>query len=613
MPPTSRAPGSTIVAGDLRDAATLGRALAGVEVVYNIAALYRQAGLAGVEYRAVNAIAVGDSSSRGARAGVRRVVHCSTVGVHGDIEHPPANEDAPLRPGDVYQRTKLEGEQLAREAAARTGVELTIARPSGIYGPGDRRLFKLFRGVARGGSSMLGDGRDLLPSDLHRRSRRGLPAVRRRAARPRAAPTSSPAAEVTTLNELVAIIADGWRASGRRVSICRSGRSGWRARPARRCAAPLGIEPPLYRRRVDFFTKSRAFDITRARRELGFAPGVGLREGIRRTLAWYGAAMDLDREAAAAASDPARAGRAVRAGQSARAKYQRAHCRPPGPGALLRHEFVRCSRSRVPGALGLALRKRLYPWLLGACGRNVIFGQHVVLAASAQDPHRRQRRHRRQLPARRQGREQRGHHDRSGVFIGRNTILSCKNGDIEHRRRARTSGSTARCSPPAACGSARHAGRRVLLVDRRRPRFSESTGPCWSRAARSQGVAIGAGAWLGAGVKVLDGVHRSATARSSAQARSSAGACRRARWPSACPRAWSAAVSPPCPERMCEHRRGAVAAAERAAGLRSSRWDGSRMHGVKRLFSWMIPRFDRAVQRLARQPPEERRLGRDAR
>jgi len=50
---------------------------------------------------------------------------------------------------------------------------------------------------------------------------------------------------------------------------------------------PLGVEPPLYRRRVDFFTKSRAFDISRARTELGFTPRVGLDEGIRRTLAWY--------------------------------------------------------------------------------------------------------------------------------------------------------------------------------------------------------------------------------------------------------------------------------------------------------------------------------------
>jgi nucleoside-diphosphate-sugar epimerase len=51
--------------------------------------------------------------------------------------------------------------------------------------------------------------------------------------------------------------------------------------------APFGIEPPLYRRRVDFFTKSRAFDISRARRELGYAPKVGLRDGIRNTLNWY--------------------------------------------------------------------------------------------------------------------------------------------------------------------------------------------------------------------------------------------------------------------------------------------------------------------------------------
>jgi len=51
--------------------------------------------------------------------------------------------------------------------------------------------------------------------------------------------------------------------------------------------APLGIEPPIYRRRVDFFTKSRAFDISRARQELGYAPRIGLREGIARTLRWY--------------------------------------------------------------------------------------------------------------------------------------------------------------------------------------------------------------------------------------------------------------------------------------------------------------------------------------
>ena len=54
-------------------------------------------------------------------AGARRVVHCSTVGVHGDVEHPPANEDAPLRPGDVYQAPSSKASGSAREAADRVG------------------------------------------------------------------------------------------------------------------------------------------------------------------------------------------------------------------------------------------------------------------------------------------------------------------------------------------------------------------------------------------------------------------------------------------------------------------------------------------------------------
>ena len=125
------AAGIEIVEGDLRDRSALDRAVDGVERVYHIAAMYRQAGLPADTYRAVNALAVRDIIEASAKAGVRRVMHCSTVGVHGDVEHPPANEDAPLKPGDVYQETKLEGERLAREASAKYGIEVTIARPTG--------------------------------------------------------------------------------------------------------------------------------------------------------------------------------------------------------------------------------------------------------------------------------------------------------------------------------------------------------------------------------------------------------------------------------------------------------------------------------------------------
>jgi dihydroflavonol-4-reductase len=278
-------PGIALVEGDIRDEAALERAVAGTDVVYNIAALYREAGLSREAYRAVNAVAAGRIVEAAARAGVRRVVHCSTVGVHGAVEHPPAGEDAPFRPGDVYQETKLEGERLARAAGDRLGIEVAIVRPSGIYGPGDRRLLKLFRGVARRRFPMLGSGRIYYHltyiDDL-------VEGFRLCGTHPAAAHRTFIIAggEVTTLDELVGIVADEAGVAPPTVHL--PVWPFWIAGALCEAAcAPFGLEPPLYRRRVDFYTKSRAFDITRARQELGFEPRVGLRDGIRRTLAWY--------------------------------------------------------------------------------------------------------------------------------------------------------------------------------------------------------------------------------------------------------------------------------------------------------------------------------------
>jgi nucleoside-diphosphate-sugar epimerase len=277
--------GIDLVPGDLEDRASLDRAVRDVDVVYHIAAIYRQAGLPHAKYRAVNATAVRSIIEAAAGAGVRRVVHCSTVGVHGDIEQPPANEDAPLRPGDVYQETKVEGEAVARAAAKNTGMEVVIARPTGIYGPGDRRLLKLFRGVARRRFVILGNGRIYYHltyiDDL-------VEGFRLCGEVPAAAGRTYILAggEVTTLEELVKMIAEEANVPAPRLHL--PVWPFWIAGAAcEAICAPLGIEPPLYRRRVDFFTKSRAFDISRARTELGYNPGVTLRDGIRRTLGWY--------------------------------------------------------------------------------------------------------------------------------------------------------------------------------------------------------------------------------------------------------------------------------------------------------------------------------------
>jgi dihydroflavonol-4-reductase len=279
------AAGIELVTGDLRDPASFARAVPGVSVIYNVAALYREAGLPDDRYFEVNARAVAALIAAAEVAGVPRVVHCSTVGVHGDVGEGVANEDAPFAPGDVYQRSKVEGERLAREGERQHAVEVVIARPTGIYGPGDRRLLKLFRGVARRRFVYLGSGRISYHLTYVEDVVEGL---RLCGETPQAAGRTYiiGGPETPTLTEIVKEVAAAenvpaptlhlpvwpvWIAGAVCEAICR----------------PFGVEPPLYRRRVDFFTKSRAFDISRARRDLGFAPAVSLKEGVRRSVAWY--------------------------------------------------------------------------------------------------------------------------------------------------------------------------------------------------------------------------------------------------------------------------------------------------------------------------------------
>jgi nucleoside-diphosphate-sugar epimerase len=279
------AAGVEIAAGDLLDPPSIRRAAEGVDVVYHVAAMYREAGQPPSTYRAINVDGTRHVFAAARAAAVRRVVLCSTAGVHGHVERPPANEDAPLAPGDHYQRTKLEAEQVATEHAARGSLEVVIARPVGIYGPGDTRFLKLFRGIAHRRFPMLGSGAVFYHLTYVDDVVEGLRLCGETVAA--AGRTYILAgARYTTLKDLVAAIARELNVPPPRIhlpiwpvwlagALCEA------------LCVPLRIEPPLYRRRVDFYRKSRAFDITRARRELGFEPRVDLEMGIRQTIAWY--------------------------------------------------------------------------------------------------------------------------------------------------------------------------------------------------------------------------------------------------------------------------------------------------------------------------------------
>ena len=271
--------------GDLLDAPAVGRAVEGVSVVYHIAATYREAGQPDSAYRAINVEGTRNVLEAAKAGGVTRVVHCSTGGVHGHIENPPANEDAPFNPGDVYQETKLAAEQLAREHGKSTGLDVVVARPIGIYGPGDTRFLRMFRGLARGRFPMIGSGKAFYHltyiDDLIEGFRLcgTMPAAKGRTyilAGPR----------YTTLEQLVHLVAKELNVAPPRMHL-----PVWPFWTAgllcEMVCVPLRIEPPIYRRRVDFYTKSRAFDTTRARTEIGFAPRVDLEDGIKRTADWY--------------------------------------------------------------------------------------------------------------------------------------------------------------------------------------------------------------------------------------------------------------------------------------------------------------------------------------
>jgi nucleoside-diphosphate-sugar epimerase len=271
--------------GDLHDEGSLHRLVAGADAVVHVAAVYRTAGHPRSYYQDVNVGGTRRLLEAAARAGIRRFVHTSTVGVHGDVQAPPADETSPLAPGDVYQETKAEAEKLALLFHRERGLPVTVLRPGAIYGPLETRLLKLFRAIARGRYAIVGSGRPYYhPVYVDDLIAGYLLALERPQAIGEAFIIAGP--RYLTQQEMAEIIA---RCTGGRVLPFHipAAPLRWAGALCEAVCVPLGIEPPLHRRRVDFWTKSRAFSIDKARRMLGYAPAVDFEEGVARTVESY--------------------------------------------------------------------------------------------------------------------------------------------------------------------------------------------------------------------------------------------------------------------------------------------------------------------------------------
>jgi nucleoside-diphosphate-sugar epimerase len=277
--------GATILVGSVADPGLIGRAAEGCSLVYHLAAAFRKVNLAKTEYRRTNVDGTRVVLEAAARNPACKVVYCSTCGVHGNVKEWPADEDAPIAPADYYQSTKYEGEMVVREFVHR-GLPAVILRPAAIYGPGDpERFLMLFRRVQTGRFMMFGDGNihyhPLFVDNL-------VDAFLLAAASPRRHGEAYLIADdqYCTLNDLVTAIGEALGVS-LKITHYPFGPLWLAASLCEAAFKPLPMEPPLFRRRVDWFRQNRAFDIAKAKLELGYQPKVDLKEGLARTARWY--------------------------------------------------------------------------------------------------------------------------------------------------------------------------------------------------------------------------------------------------------------------------------------------------------------------------------------
>ena len=290
---TLAAAGADVHSGDVRDCAVLEAAMRGVDYVLHCAARTGPWG-PDEEYESTNVRALETLIRLASATGVRRVVHVSSITVHGNDVRGSADETSPFRvEANPYSSSKIAGEMLLHRLIEYDGAPVTIVRPGVIYGPRDVGSFARFATMIREGRMVVfGSGGNHVPLVYVRDVARGIlqAAVSHHAAGRAYLLVNDE--RVTQREYLGAIAAElGVPAPTRRIpyrlALMLGAALETGARLAHR-AAP----PPLMRYGVQVLGGESRFDITRARQELDFSPQVDLAEGVRRSVEWYRATYD---------------------------------------------------------------------------------------------------------------------------------------------------------------------------------------------------------------------------------------------------------------------------------------------------------------------------------
>lgn len=271
------------VEGDVTDRRAVDELLRGAAWVIHAAGRLGEANVPEAAYRRVNVEGTRMVLEAALAASTPRVLHLSSPGVLGPTTRDPAPEDAPMRPGNPYERSKAEAETLALDFAAR-GLPVVIARPGFVYGPGDRHVLGMFQAVAQGRFFTIGGGRALTQPTHVDDATAGMLACLRRGRPGRVYHVVGPRA--VTFRELVDTMAESLGVRRPWVDVPHP--VAW--------AGAVGLEvlgralrrrPPLSRTGVDFFSSDRVFSAARAADELDFTAVRDIAAGVPDTIAWY--------------------------------------------------------------------------------------------------------------------------------------------------------------------------------------------------------------------------------------------------------------------------------------------------------------------------------------
>jgi len=277
-------PDLTILKGDFADRALTDAHLRGQDVCFHLASAHLETDVDEQYFFKVNVQEARDFVQRCCEAGVGRFVHCSSVGVYGDIENPPANEQSECRPDVPYERSKLAGEKAVMDFARGANYPVVVIRPAWVYGPRCPRTARLFRTIKKGRFFFVGNGGTMRHPIYIEDMVAGFEIA---ATHPRAPGEvfimAGPPA--VTLEELANAIAHVMGVKEPTLKLPKA--PVWLVCVLLEGGAKVfKYKPPFTRRSLKFYTGNTAFSIQKARDMLGFDPAVDLEEGLQRTHDW---------------------------------------------------------------------------------------------------------------------------------------------------------------------------------------------------------------------------------------------------------------------------------------------------------------------------------------